>query len=694
MAEARRLDIVLDAIWKGADDIRQATNDIERAKDASGKAGGALESLGNIKSAIAGAGLGLVALKIKEIGQASLELASDAAETASLIDNSLGPAADGFRDKIEAIADATGRSKQVIYESSSGILAMAKNMGFAQTEAGNFAAEMSQAALDLESFFNGDPGQGFADLQSALSGSSEVMNKYGIDVKETTLKQMALAQGIIATAGDAIPRQERALLLLQAVQTQAADAMGDAERTADGYANTSRGLADALKELGAEFGQSIIEPATDANSTLTTLARSLTEVFAASREFHEGIAGDGSSVRSLDEIAAAADRLQSTMTAQQGLGGDFGKFFAGGKTTQEFRALTEEIAKSSNNMAEFAVNLQKAFGTTTASKLKDNFDLSSIFNQAQIEKSTRAMEDHLAAIEANKRAITEAVSAFEEAPPTFLELSRASRAAAEAYEYNASAAKNLFDAHMDKIATDTLAKAEADKAAEEASRAHAAAMERQVAEMERLNAASGDYFTSFAGEFDPAAVMLEAADAAGANARALAQVAVQQGILTQNEADLKVAAADRQLAYEAAAQVFAKTGDVDAYAAAVERANQAFDNFQGTAVEARNAQQGQIFAEEDPFFRIGEQAPVAETALQNVQTAADTAFQGVQTAIETTNAAFETGIGVIDSYIAKLSEIPAIIRTLVIAELEVAGQRVGGAGGGSISDAVAAAGVQ
>lgn len=637
MAEARRLDIVLDAIWKGADDIRQATSDIDRAKDASGKAKTGLEALGSIGSAIAGAGLGLVALKIKEIGQASLELASDAAETASLIDNSLGPAADGFRDKIEAIADATGRSKQVIYESSSGILAMAKNMGFAQTEAGNFAAEMSQAALDLESFFNGDPGQGFADLQSALSGSSEVMNKYGIDVKETTLKQMALAQGIIATASDAIPRQERALLLLQAVQTQAADAMGDAERTSDGYANTSRGLSDALRELGAEFGESLIEPATEAKSVLTDLARALTDYLGNVNDLKSSIKDSNvpqaEKNRLLTQLRIGAIDAAEAMRQLNEIERDGATF------VRTSASGLDELADSMDNVA--------AAGDRVANSQRNVFDGLSDTSE-RLEYMRRVAED------------------------TGDSATRYERTTQAAFQNVAAGAEQAAAAYT---SIDP-------------------AIAQLIQQQERLNAASGDYFTSFAGEFDPAAVMLEAADAAGANARALAQVAVQQGILTQNEADLKVAAADRQLAYEAAAQVFAKTGDVDAYAAAVERANQAFDNFQGTAAEARNAQQGQIFAEEDPFFRIGEQAPVAETALQNVQTAADTAFQGVQTAIETTNAAFETGIGVIDSYIAKLAEIPAIIRTLVIAELEVAGQQVGGAGGGSISDAVAAAGVQ
>ena len=43
------------------------------------------------------------------------------------------------------------------------------------------------------------------------------------------------------------------------------------------YANTSRGLSDALRELGAEFGESLIEPATEAKSVLTDLARALTD---------------------------------------------------------------------------------------------------------------------------------------------------------------------------------------------------------------------------------------------------------------------------------------------------------------------------------------------------------------------------------------------------------------------------------
>ena len=94
-------------------------------------------------------------------------------------------------------------------------------MGFGQQIAANYGASMAQVALDLGSFFNRSTEDALMDIQSALAGSSETMQKYGIDVRETALKQEALDRGWIQSSTDVIPRLQRSHF-----RRRAAEALG------------------------------------------------------------------------------------------------------------------------------------------------------------------------------------------------------------------------------------------------------------------------------------------------------------------------------------------------------------------------------------------------------------------------------------------------------------------------------------
>ena len=191
-----------------------------------------------------------------EWGRESAELGSNLLETESLLSNALGPAYQSTIDLIDDVTDRTGRSAVAFQQAISPIVAMTKAQGFAADEAGRLSTQFGEAAVDLNSYFNS--ATGFEDIQSALSGSAETLFKYGINAKEGALQQEALRLGIIETLGP-LEQAERTTALLSLIQNQASDAMGDAARTADGYANTQRSTNEAIEEATAVIGVGITE---------------------------------------------------------------------------------------------------------------------------------------------------------------------------------------------------------------------------------------------------------------------------------------------------------------------------------------------------------------------------------------------------------------------------------------------------
>ena len=241
----------IEVIFKGDDKVSKIADGITKSFGTMGKGIATGMKIG--VAAIGAAGVGTVAFGAKLV-----DLGSDAAETSSLIQASLGPATAGYTSRLKDFAGQANRSFYELQQGSSTIIAMTKSMGASQTQAADFGVTFAQMSSDLGSFFNQSDSQVLLDIQSALSGSSETMQKYGIDVKEGTLKQMALNQGLIETASETLPALVRAQLVQQAIMEQGKDAMGDAIRTSDGWANSLRGLKAQFTDAATEAGGKLI----------------------------------------------------------------------------------------------------------------------------------------------------------------------------------------------------------------------------------------------------------------------------------------------------------------------------------------------------------------------------------------------------------------------------------------------------
>ena len=117
------------------------------------------------------------------------------------------------------------------------------------------AAGVAELALDISSFNNVTSDEALIALRSGLIGSAEPLQSFGVDVRVAALQQEALIQGI-STSIKEMTEGQRVALRYAAIQRQLGTqgAVGDATRTAEGFANASRNLAAALRETAGMMG--------------------------------------------------------------------------------------------------------------------------------------------------------------------------------------------------------------------------------------------------------------------------------------------------------------------------------------------------------------------------------------------------------------------------------------------------------
>lgn len=258
-------------------------------------------SIAKIGGAVAGAGVGAVAPLIMA--------AATAEEVGSKFDTVFGNNAESVRKWGDEFADQVGRSRTDIARFLSSSQDLFVPLGFDSDAAESMSKEITGLALDLASFNNMTDADAMNDLQAALTGSGEVMKKYGVVLSEAGVKQELLNKGIDpANATNAQKAQARYNIILQGTTA----AQGDALRTGSSFTNQMKALWGSVNNVAVALGSHLLPPATfavglfnraakavmtfaDANPTLT---RNVLYVVAAVTAAAGAIAGIGVAVMS------------------------------------------------------------------------------------------------------------------------------------------------------------------------------------------------------------------------------------------------------------------------------------------------------------------------------------------------------------------------------------------------------------
>ena len=229
-------------------------------------------------------------------------MAGDAQEQMSKAEVVFGVSTDAVLKFAQDTADATGRSRFSLVEMTASVQDILVPMGMLRHEAANLSQDIVKTAIDVASFNNVTEAHAMRDFNSALVGNHETVRKYGIVISEARMQQVALDQGIIKT-GETLTDQQKIFARLAIIQMDSSDAMGDAERTADSYANVMKALGAEFEETAIILGQklmpvvkgfakitiALLKPLTDLNTFFAALATVLTPMALKFLKAKEGV---------------------------------------------------------------------------------------------------------------------------------------------------------------------------------------------------------------------------------------------------------------------------------------------------------------------------------------------------------------------------------------------------------------------
>lgn len=278
--------VLAEGVVEVTADANGIPGQIARQLDANGapldeagrRSGGRL--LGGIGLALAGAaviGIGVgvgqaISEGIRQGFTFTLEgigLASDLAETRSAVDQVFGTdVSSQIQDWASGANQALGQTQQQALDAARNFGIFGQSAGLAGGDLATFSTDMVTLASDLASFSNTSPEQAIEAIGAALRGESEPIRAYGVLLDEATLKNRAMALGLIDTTANALTPQQRVLAAQAEILAQTSTQQGDFARTSDGLANQQRILAASFEESKAKLGTALLPAIT----TLVTFA--------------------------------------------------------------------------------------------------------------------------------------------------------------------------------------------------------------------------------------------------------------------------------------------------------------------------------------------------------------------------------------------------------------------------------------
>lgn len=205
----------------------------------------------NLKSMGAALGIAFAGAQVASFAKNAVLAASTMNESISKVQVVFASTSDEILKWGKTAAETMGISNQKALEAAGTYGNLFQALGVTKDKSQEMSTTLVQLASDLASFNNTPVDDALNALRSGLSGETEPLKRFGVALNDVTLKNKALAMGLIETTSGVLPPAIKAQVTYALVMEQTKLAQGD-------YARTSAGTANTIKTLQARFADASV----------------------------------------------------------------------------------------------------------------------------------------------------------------------------------------------------------------------------------------------------------------------------------------------------------------------------------------------------------------------------------------------------------------------------------------------------
>lgn len=235
---------------------------------------------------------------IEGLGNA-VSAASDLQETISKTDVVFGQNADAIKRWAADSDTAMGMSKNAALGAAATYGNLFVALKLPQDAARDMSTSLVELAGDLASFNNVPVDDALLALRSGLTGETEPLRRFGVNLNEATIAQKALEMGLISSVKDGLTPAIKAQATYGLIMDQTKTAQGDFARTSDGLANKQKIAAAQMENAMAELGSAILPIAAE---IVPLLAGALTQLVRGFGMVVQGIGGFMAKIKPVTDV--------------------------------------------------------------------------------------------------------------------------------------------------------------------------------------------------------------------------------------------------------------------------------------------------------------------------------------------------------------------------------------------------------
>lgn len=201
--------------------------------------------------------------KIKDFGQACVDMSAEVAAEQSAFEQIMGDYSDAAQGKVNEIADATGMVSTRLTPYMTSMTAKFKGLGFDIGDATDYAKQGLNIAADAAAFWDKSLDDSMSALNSFVNGSYEGGEAIGLFANDTQMAAYAVKEGIVSESKEWANLDEKikqATRLEYAENMQkASGAVGQAAKESNQYANVQSNLTEKWRQFKAQVGEPILQ---------------------------------------------------------------------------------------------------------------------------------------------------------------------------------------------------------------------------------------------------------------------------------------------------------------------------------------------------------------------------------------------------------------------------------------------------
>lgn len=272
-------------------------------------------SLDNVGKKLQGIGTALtvsVTAPLVAMGVKAVSAASDLAEAQNAVNVVFGDSAKIIQDYAKDSAKAIGMSAAEFSQASAVMGAFLKNVGFDSATAAEETINLGKRAADMASIFNTDVSTALAAIQSGLKGEFNPLEQFGVKLNAAAIEAKALEMGLADQAGQ-LDDTAKAQAALALIYEQTNVLAGDFANTSDGLANSQKILGAQFQDAAASIGQLLIPVALQLVGILSNVLNWVLQLTPAQQQLILVIAGVAAAIGPLLVVLGTLMRAFSSI---------------------------------------------------------------------------------------------------------------------------------------------------------------------------------------------------------------------------------------------------------------------------------------------------------------------------------------------------------------------------------------------